>query len=113
MGIRERIEKLKAKELLKKIFTKPPKAVVPEPDIPQELTSNSPLFEENGGIILPRVIVPKTGFLDKIRAMRPIVMLREKKVKEETGLTTRQRVKRYDASMEGGYGTPEASRKRP
>jgi len=86
---------MELKATLKRIFLRPDKA---------EINSIEDLFEP-----LPSEFVPKIGILDKIRAMPILAMFKRKQIQISTGMTVRQRVKRYNASMEGGHGIPEAS----
>jgi hypothetical protein len=107
------------KYALKKVFLKPKKNPEETEPTPASLED---LLEPVGGdglvplqpvvTLPPPVIAVKPSLLDKISAMAPFVWFRERQTKLETGLTTRQRVKRFNAIMEGDHGVPEASKQK-
>ncbi len=87
---------IKAK--LKEIFLRP------EPPKPITLEDLMEPEEEAPKEEIPEV--PKQTLMDKLMRRKPILPYVEPK------LSVRQRVKRYNASMEGKHGIPEDARKR-
>ena len=86
---------IKAK--LKEIFLRP------EPPRPITLED---LMEPEESPKEEEPIVPKQTLMDKLMRRKPILPYVEPK------LSVRQRIKRYNASMEGKHGIPEDARKR-
>lgn len=104
------------KQLLKRIFLRPemvvPPAVIPEINCLEDLLEPvDPATSGDLRVLPPPVVIPVVSMWDKIRSFPLFALVRQKKIQIDTGLTVRQRVKRYNASMEGGHGIPEAARK--
>jgi hypothetical protein len=113
------------KATLKFIFTKPKKVIPPVEPVPEIYTLEDlfePLEEDRMEIpdtyTLPEVpterkIEPKIIKVSIFRRITAPILARihERNVVAVTGLTTRQRIKRYDASMEGHHGIPAKPRK--
>jgi len=121
----EQLDKIST--ILKKIFLKPKKAEIPVqvlPDFNPAVTNFEDLLEPAEGVepSLEKVSAPqdclvqsppprRVGVWDKVARIFSVIILRRRPPVDEEGLTIRQRVKRYNAIMEGGHGSPEKGRK--
>jgi hypothetical protein len=91
--------------IFKRVFLKREKKPVQTIIIPAESANLDEAFFE---ALPPPELKP--GFFAKV--MAPVkALFYEKKVIKETGLSTRQRIKRYNASMEGSHGVPDKVKK--